>query len=54
MNNKLNYDWDSEVIRIIFDMGTFKIFDILGDIELPEKNQYPNKTLMCYHFQFYL
>jgi len=48
MNNKLNYDWDSEVIRIIFDMGTFKIFDILGDIELPEKNQYPNKTLMCY------
>ena len=48
MHNKLDYSWDSEVIRIIFDKGTFKIFDISGDIEVPEKNQYPDKTLLCY------
>lgn len=48
MSDKQNHGWDSEVIRILFDSGMFKIFDITGDIELPEKSQVPDKTLICY------
>ena len=48
MTNRCGYDWDCEVIRIIFDQGNFKIFDILGDVEPPRKEQCPKKTLMAY------
>jgi len=37
-----------EVIRIIFDRGTYKIIDISGDIEPPKSEQIPSKKLMCY------
>ena len=45
---KCAYDWDSEVVRIIFDRGRFKIYGIEGDIEPPCKNQTPKETIMSY------
>lgn len=48
MTEQIGYDWDSEVIRIIFDRGYFNIYDIIGDIEPPKKGQCPKKTLLSY------
>ena len=48
INNGSGYDWDSEVIRVIFDKGSVRIYDISGDIEPPRKEQCPSKTLLCY------
>lgn len=48
MTKHCGYDWDCEVIRIIFDRGYFKIYDIIGDIETPKKEQCPKKTLLSY------
>lgn len=41
-------EWNSDVIRVIFDRGYFKLYDIIGDIEPPTKEDCPSKTLMCY------
>ena len=41
-------DWDPEVVRVIFDRGTFILHDVEGDIIPPAKTQKPAKTLMCY------
>ncbi len=41
-------DWDPEVVRVIFDRGTFILHGIEGDIIPPSKSQKPTKTLMCY------
>lgn len=43
-----NYPFAPEIIRVIFDRGSFKIFDIIGDVEPPTTEQLPKKTLMCY------
>ncbi len=48
MTEKEKSGWNSEVVRVIFDRGNFKIFDIIGDIEPPKKEDMPKKTLMCY------
>lgn len=48
MTEQAESEWNSEVIRVIFDRGNFKIFDIIGDIEPPEKEDCPKKTLFCY------
>ena len=48
MTEKLGLAFDSEVIRVIFDRGRFKLFDIIGDVEPPKPEQYPAKTLLCY------
>ncbi len=48
INDSSGYDWDSEVIRVIFDKGRIRLFDISGDIDPPRKEQYPEKTLLCY------
>ncbi len=48
MTEKSGYDWDPEVIRIIFDRGYFKIHDIIGDMEPPKAEQCPKKTLLSY------
>ncbi len=48
MTEKSGYDWDCEVVRIIFDKGRFKIYDIIGDIEPPKKEQCPKRTLLAY------
>ena len=48
MTRRSGLDWDNEVIRVVFDRGYFKIFDIIGEVEIPRKEQYPKKTLLCY------
>ena len=48
MSDKSGYDWDPEVVRIIFDRGSFKIYDVIGDITPPLKTQCPRKTLLAY------
>ena len=40
--------WDPEVVRVIFDRDTFKIYDVLGDVVPPAPEQKPRKTLLCY------
>lgn len=48
MSKNASYDWDPEVVRIIFDRGTYKIYDIIGDVEPPKACQRPKKTLLSY------
>lgn len=48
MSRRIGLDWDCEVVRIIFDRGRFKIYDIEGDILPPAKSQCPAKTLLSY------
>ena len=48
ISDKCGYDFDPEVIRIIFDRGRYKIYDVIGDIVPPTKNQCPRKTLLAY------
>lgn len=48
MTDQIGYEWDCEVVRVIFDRGYFKIFDIIGDIEPPKRTQCPRKTLLSY------
>ncbi len=40
--------WDSDVVRVIFDKGAYKIFDITGDIKPPTPEQCPEKTILFY------
>lgn len=42
------YDWDPEVVRIIFDRGRYKIYDVIGDVVPPLKTQSPHKILLSY------
>ena len=42
------YDWDSEVVRIIFDRGSYKLYGISGEVEPPKPCQTPRKTLLAY------
>lgn len=48
MSQNSGHSWDPEVVRIIFDYGRIKIYDIEGDIEPPKKEQLPPKTLLAY------
>jgi lysophospholipase L1-like esterase len=48
MSDKSGYDWDPEVVRIIFDRGRYKIYDVIGDVTPPLKTQCPRKTLLTY------
>jgi len=48
MTETCGYDWDPEVVRVIFDYGRFRIYDITGDIEPPKKEQLPKRTLLAY------
>lgn len=41
-------EWDCEVVRIIFDRGTYKIYDVIGDVVPPSRAQIPSKTLLAY------
>ena len=41
-------DWSPEVVRIIFNRGTYKLLDVIGDVEPPTASQTPKKTLLCY------
>ena len=48
MSEKSASPWDCEVIRIIFDRGSYKIYDVIGDVVPPTKEQCPPKTLLAY------
>ena len=48
MSARIGHNFDPEVVRVVFDRGRFKIYDILGDIEPPKKDQCPQKTLLAY------
>ncbi len=48
IDKMLGHGWDSEVVRVIFDRGRYRIYDIIGDVEPPKPNQTPSKTLLCY------
>lgn len=43
-----DYQFSPEVIRVIFDRGTYELLDIVGDVEPPAKEQLPQKTLLAY------
>ncbi len=48
MTQALESEWDPEIVRVILDRGSFKLFDIVGDIEPPSCADLPSKTLLCY------
>ena len=48
MTEKCGTDWDPNVVRVIFNSGRYKIYDIIGDVVPPTKEQCPKKTLLCY------
>ena len=48
MSERIGHAWDCDVVRIIFDGGRYKIYDIEGDIEPPSKIQCPKKTMLSY------
>lgn len=48
MAEQSGQEWDPEVVRIIFDRGSYKIYDVIGDIVPPSAGQCPSKTLLAY------
>lgn len=48
ISEECGYDWDPEVIRIIFDRGHIKLLDVMGDIKPPKPNQMPKRTMLNY------
>ncbi len=48
MHKRIGYDWNGEVVRIIFNLGKFRIYDIIGDVEPPKPSQTPSKKMLCY------
>ena len=48
MSKKIGHDWDCEVVRIVFDRGSYKIHDVIGDVAPPSCEQCPKKTLLAY------
>lgn len=48
MTRMMDHDWAPEVVRVVFDRGTIKIHDIIGDIQPPAKEQCPAKTVLFY------
>ena len=48
VSEKCALPWDCEVVRIIFDRGRYKIYDVIGDVVPPSRTQCPSKTLLSY------
>ena len=48
MAEQSGQEWDPEVVRIIFDRGSYKIYDVIGDVVPPTAEQCPSKTLLAY------
>ncbi len=48
MSEKSASPWDCEVVRILFDRGSYKIYDVIGDVVPPTKAQCPAKTILAY------
>ena len=48
MSTRIGHTFDPEVVRIIFDRGRYKIYDVIGDVAPPSPEQCPKKTLLTY------
>ncbi len=48
MTERIGHEWDPEVVRVIFDRGRYRIYDIIGDVVPPTPEQCPKKTLLSY------
>lgn len=48
ISKQFGHSFSPEVVRIIFDRGSYEIIDIKGDIEPPKPWQIPNGTIMAY------
>ena len=52
ISKEFNYPFSPEVVRVIFDRGTFggvfEILEVIGDVEPPSDSQIPEKTLLAY------
>ncbi len=48
MTEKFGYDFDPEVVRVIFDRGHIKLMDVVGDVEPPKREQTPKKVMLNY------
>ena len=48
ISEKTGHEWDSEVVRIIFDTGRCKIHDVTGAVRPPSKEECPKKTMLSY------
>ncbi len=40
--------WDPEVVRVVFDRGSFVLYDVIGEVEPPRVEQCPPQTLLAY------
>ena len=41
-------EWDPEVIRVIFDRGMYRIYDVIGEVTPPQAQMCPKKTMISY------
>lgn len=48
MTEMCGHPWDPAVIRVIFDRGSYKLYDVEGEIEPPQSSQMPARTLLAY------
>ncbi len=48
ISREYGYDFDPEIVRIIFDRGRIKIMDVVGDVEPPRREQTPKRVMLNY------
>lgn len=48
MRNDFDFPFAPEVVRVIFDRGTYELVDIIGEVEPPRREQLPNETVFAY------
>ncbi len=48
ITEEFRYDRDPDVVRVIFNRGRVKIWDVDGEVEPPKPEQHPKRTLLSY------
>ena len=48
ISERCEYPFDPEVVRIIFDRGRYRIYDVIGDVAPPTPQHLPSRTLLAY------
>lgn len=48
MSQDFDFPFAPEVVRVIFDRGTYELVDIIGDVEPPRREQLPDETIFAY------
>ncbi len=48
MSAEAGYDFDPDVVRVIFDRGHIKITDVSGAVEPPHRSQTPKRVMLSY------